>query len=178
MASPPTASTLPVSAVVISASLGGMKFEYLPPLPIIAKTFGFFKRVNLSSLGLGLNEVPPEIGRDLVLWEPILEQYGLKGVLGTSEVQTEVVDVVDDSSLSEGDSDSVPAEAGPEPVSNLSEFGTRSEHVPSVSEAGSEPPPMFEQNVDDSFDRVTDFEKHEDVDTPIMIVHPKTVKIP
>ena len=48
--------------------------------------------------------------------EPILEQSRPKGVQGLSEVQTEVIDVVDDSSLSEGDSDSVLAETRSEPV--------------------------------------------------------------
>jgi len=32
--------------------------------------------------------------------------------------------------------------------------------------------------VDDSFDKVTDFEKNEEFDTPVVIVQPKTVKIP
>jgi len=112
------------------------------------------------------------------LWKPILEPFGRKGVLGPSEVQTEVFDVVGDSSLSEGDSDSMLAKTGPEPVSDLSEFRTRPEPVPDVGEAGSEPPPMFEENVDDSFDRVADFEKDEEVDTLIVIVQPKTLKIP
>ena len=37
---------------------------------------------------------------------------------------------------------------------------------------------MFEENVDDSFDRVAAFENDERVDTPIVIVQPKTFKIP
>jgi len=82
-------------------------FKSLPPLPIIFKTFGFLKCVNLSSVGLGLNEVSPEFGWDLVLCKSILKQSDPKSVLGASEVQTKVVDVVDDSSLSERDSDSV-----------------------------------------------------------------------
>jgi len=123
-----------------------------------------------------LNKVPSEFGWDLVLWTPTLEQSGPKGVLGPSEVQTEVFDVVDDSSLSEGDSDSVLAEAGPELISDLSESRTRPEPIPDVGEAGREPPPVFEENVDDSFDRVADFEKDEGVDTPIVIVHPKPLK--
>ena len=86
IASPPAASTLPVSVAVIPTSLGGMGFKSLPPLPIISKTFGFLKCVNLSSVGLGLNEVPSEFGWDLVLWKPILEQSELKSVPGPSEV--------------------------------------------------------------------------------------------
>jgi len=57
---------------------------------------------------LGLADVPPEFGWDLELL--ILEQTGVKSAAGPSEVQTEVVDVVDvddDLSLSEGDSDDV-----------------------------------------------------------------------
>ena len=38
------------------------------------------------------------------------------------------------------------------------------------------PPSVFEENVDDSFDRVADFEKDER--DPIVIVQPKTLKIP
>ena len=178
MASLPTASALPMSAPVIPAFLGGMRFESFPSLPIISKTFGILKCVNLSSVGLGLNEVPFEFGWDLVLWEPILEQSGPKGVLGPSEVQTEVFDVVGDSSLSEGDSDSMLAKTGPEPVSDLSEFRTRPEPVPDVGEAGSKPPPMFEENVDDSFDRVADFEKDEEAEILILAFQPTTLKVP
>jgi len=69
-------------------------------------------------------------------------------------------------------------ERGPEPVYDLNESGTRLEPVPDVDEAAREPPSMFEENVDDSFDRVVDFEKDEEVDTPIVIVQPKTLKIP
>jgi len=57
-------------------------------------------------------------GWDLVVWEPILEQYESKGVLGSSEVHIEIVDVVDDSSRSEGDSNSIMAEIRSEPVSD------------------------------------------------------------
>jgi len=129
-------------------------------------------------VGLGLNEVPFEFGWDLVLWEPILEQSGPKGVLGPSEVQTEVFNVIDNSSLSEGDFDFVLAKTGPEPVSDLCESGTRPEPDSNVGEARIEPPPVFEENVDDSFDRVADFEKEERVDTPIVIIQSKTLKIP
>ena len=69
-------------------------------------------------------------------------------------------------------------EIGPEPVFDMSESGTRLEPVPNVDEVGREPPSMFEENVDLSFDRVADFEKDEGVDTPIVIVQPKTLKIP
>jgi len=129
-------------------------------------------------MGLGLDEVLLEFGCDLVLFEPILEQSGPKGVQGPSTVQTKVIDVVDDSSLSEGDSDSTLAETRPDPISDLSEFGTRSEPVLDLGEAGTEPPPVFKDSVDDSFDMVEDFEKNEGFDTPVVIVQPKTIKIP
>jgi len=37
---------------------------------------------------------------------------------------------------------------------------------------------VFEEDVDDSFDRVVDFKKDEELDTPIVIVQLKTLKIP
>jgi len=47
-----------------------------------------------------------------------------------------------------------------------------------LGEARIEPPPIFKDSVDDSFDRVEDLEKDEGFDTPVVIVQPKTVKIP
>jgi len=167
-----------VSVAAIQAILEGMGFESLPPFSIISKTFGFLKCVNLSSVGLGLNEIPFEFGWDLAAWKPILEQSEPEGALGPSEVHVEVVDLVDDLSASDGDSDSVMAETGFKPISNQSEFGTRPEPVPEISEAGIEPPPVFEEDVDDSFDRVAAFEKDEEVEIPILAVQPTTIKIP
>ena len=109
MASPLVA--LPISAVAFPALSGGKGFESLPPLPIISNAFGFLKCVNLSLVRLGLNEIPFEFGWDLVVWKLILQQSEPKGALEPSEVQTEVF-VVDDSSRSEGDSDSMLAEIG------------------------------------------------------------------
>ena len=103
---------------------------------------------------------------DLVVWKPISEQSEPKSALGPSEVQTEVF-VIDDSSLSEGDSDSVMVKIGFEPVFDKSKFGTRSEPNLEIGEARIEPPPVFEEGVDDSFDRVADFEKDEEVEIPI-----------
>ena len=65
-----------------------------------------------------------------------------------------------------------------EPVSHQSEFRTRPKPVPKIGEAGIEPLTVFEENVDDSFNRVADFEEEEEVEIPIMIVQPKTLKIP
>jgi len=176
MVSSPAA--LPVSIASIQAFLGGMGFESLPPLPIISKTFGFLKCVNLNSVGLGLNEIPFEFGWDLVMWKPILAQAEPKGALGPSELHIEVVNVVDDSSPSEEDSDSVMTETGSEPVSNQIEFGTRSEPVPEIGETRIEPPLVFEENVDDSFDRVPDFDKDEEAEILILAFQPTTLKVP
>jgi len=66
------------------------------------------------------------------VWKPILEQSEPKGVLGPSEAH---IEVVDDSSPSEGDCDSVMAEIGYEHVSDQSEFRTGPEPVPEIGEA-------------------------------------------
>ena len=47
-----------------------------------------------------------------------------------------------------------------------------------MGEARIEPPPIFKDSVDDSFDRVEDLEKDEGFDTPIVIDLRKTIKIP
>jgi len=70
------------------------------------------------------------------------------------------------------------AKTGPEPAADLSEYGTMPEPVPDVGEAGSEPSLVFEGNMDDSFDKVADFDKDEGLETLIVIVQPKTIKIP
>ena len=62
---------------------------------------------------MGLNEVPSKFGWDLVVRKLILEQSKPKGLLEPGESHTEVFDVVDDSSPSEGDSDSVRTKTGP-----------------------------------------------------------------
>ena len=92
-------------------------------------------------------DVPPEFGWDLELFEPILEQPGVKSAAGPSEVQIEVVDVVnvdDDSSLSEEDSDDV----------HMTRYEimlaeTRSEPVLDFSEPQPEPSPGLEERLDD-----------------------------
>ena len=143
MASPPAAASLPLSAVTASIIFEGMRFEFLPPLPIISKPFGFLTCVNLSSvgLGLGLADVRPEFEWDLELFETILEQTGVNSAVGPCEVQTEVVDVVDvddDSSLSEGDLNAVHITGW-----DILMAGTRSEPVPDSSESHPEPSPVF-----------------------------------
>jgi len=162
MASPSAASALPISVVVFPAFLGGMGFESLPPLSIISKPFRFLKSLNLNSVGLGLNEVLPEFGWDLILFELILEQYGPKGVQGLSEVQTEVVDVDDDPSLSEGNSDSVHI------------IGTRSEPV---LDPYLKPNPIYEERLadflDDFSEKVEDIDLGEGPETPLKLFKPR-----
>jgi len=88
--------------------------------------------------------------------------------------------VLDDSSLSEedGDSDSVRVETKSEPISNQGGFGIGPEPVLAFGEIGVELPLLFEDDVDDSFDRVADFEKEEVVQIPIFAVQPLTLKNP
>ena len=69
-------------------------------------------------------------------------------------------------------------ETGSEPVSNQGAFGTGPELVPEIGETGIEPPLVFEKDVDDSFDRVADFEKDKEVEIPILAVQPTTLKVP
>jgi len=68
------------------------------------------------------------------------------------------------------------AEIGFKPVSDQSEFGTRPEPILETGEA--KPPLVFEEDVDDSFDRVVDFEKDEEIKIPIMAVQPTILKVP
>ena len=87
------------------------------------------------------------------------------------------MDVIDESSPSERDYDSIRVEIGSELVSKQSEFGTGPEPVPEFGEIGVEPPLLFEEDVDDSFDRVADFEKEEEVEISILAVQPSTLKV-
>jgi len=133
---------------------GDMRFEFLPPLPIISKPFGFFDLCELELCGLGLADAPPEFGRDLELL--ILEKTGVKSAAGPSEVQTEVVDVVDvdnDSSLSEGDSNDVHITG-----CEILLVETRSEPVLNFSEPQPEPCPGFEERLDDFAEKVADID--------------------
>jgi len=178
MASPPAAASLPMSAVTAPIPFGGMRFEFLLPLPIISKTFGFLTCVNLSSMGLDLADVPPEFGWDLELFVPILEQPGVKSSAGPSEVQTEVVDLVDvddDSSLSEGDSDDVHI-TGCEIM--LAE--TRSGPVSDFSEPQPEAIPIFEERLNDFAEKLADIDVDlgEGPETPVENVQTTPMQTP
>jgi len=93
----------------------------------------------LASIGLELDEIPFEFGWNLVIWKPFGVQLGSKAVLGLNEVGFEVLDVLDDSSLSEddGDSNSVRVETRSKPVSEQGDFGTGLEPVPEFGESWS-----------------------------------------
>jgi len=151
-----------------------------PPLPIICNPFKFLKSFDLTSVGLGLGEIPFEFGWKLVILKPFGVQFGSKAVLGPNEADFDVVDVLDESSPSEndGDSDTVRIETEPEPISKMGDLGIGPEPVPEVGEVGVEPPPLIEKNVDVSFDKVADFERDEEIDTPVVIVQPKPIRLP
>jgi len=165
-----------ISIELLTVILEGKGPEISPPLPIIYKPFGFLKSINLSSVGLGLNEIPFKFGWDLVVWKPVVVQSEPNGVLGPSEAHVEVVDALDDSSPFEGDSDSVMVATRAEPVSEQGEFRTGPEPVPETGEV--EPPLVFEEDVDESFDKVADFEKDKEVEIPILAVQSTTLKVP
>jgi len=126
-----------------------------PHLPIICNPFKFLKSLDLTLVGLGLDEIAFEFGWELVIWKPFGLQFGSKVVLGPNEAGFDVVDILDESSSSkdDGDSGTIRAEIGPEPISELSDLGARPEPVPKVGEAGVEPPSLFEENVDVSLRR-------------------------
>ena len=71
----------------------------------------------MSSVGLGLDAIPFEFGWNLVVWKPFGVQSEPKAVLGPNEAHIDVVDVLDESSPSEGDSNSVRVETGSKPIS-------------------------------------------------------------
>ena len=158
----------------MTAFLEGIGLAISPPLPIIHNPFRFLKSLNLNSVGLGLDAIPFEFGWNLVVWKPFGVQFEPKAILGPNEAGIKIVDMLDDSSLSEEDedSDSVRTETGSEPVSEQGDFGTRPETIPEFGEVGVEPPLIFENDVDDSFDRVADFGKEEEVEIPILAAQP------
>jgi len=64
-----------------------------------------------------------------------------------------------------------------QPVSEIGDLRIGSEPVPEVGDIGIEPPPLFEENVDVSFDKVADFEGNEEVELPVVILQPKTISL-
>jgi len=96
-----------------------------PPLPIICNPFKFLKSLDLTTVGLGLDEIPFDFEWKLVIWKPFGVQFGSKAVLGPNEAGFHVVNVLDESSPSEddGDSDTTRAETRPKPVSEMNDLG-------------------------------------------------------
>jgi len=116
-----------------------------PSLPIICNPFKFLKSLDLTSVGLGLEEIPYDFGWELVIWKPFRVQFESKAVLGSNEAGLDVIDVLDESSPSKdnGDFDMARAEIGPQPISEMGDLGIGPEPVPGVGEVGVEPPSIF-----------------------------------
>jgi len=125
------------SIKVLTAFLEGMGLVILPSLPIVCTPFKFLKSLDLTTVGLGLNEISFDFGWELVIWKPFGVQFGSKAVLGLNETGFDVVNVLDELSPLEddGDSDMARAETGPEPISEIGDLGTGSEPVPKVGES-------------------------------------------
>ena len=117
----------------------GTRFKFLPPLPIIPTSFGFWKSLDLRTVGMKLGEVPSEFGWDLVLFEPYVELTRSKGVLEPHAGQTMFDGVL------EVDTTQLGPEPGPEP-----------------GEARTGSAPVFLDRLDDPFinlDRMEDLEE-------------------
>ena len=52
-----------------------MGFGCMPSLPIILVPFKFLKKLNLISVGLGLESVPFSFGWELVEWKPKIDEF-------------------------------------------------------------------------------------------------------
>ena len=135
----------------------------MPPLPFLSKTVGFLKCVHLSSVGLGLTDIPPEFGWDLVLFEPITEQSGV-------EAQTEIDG---DMSVSVEGSEVLHKDSW---AFELAKIGPAS--VPDPRKPQIEPKLVFEDRLDDFSEKVADIDLDEGPETPIEIVQTELVQIP
>jgi len=63
-----------VSIKVLTAFLEGMGLAISSFLPIICTPFKFLKSLDLTTVGLGLNEIPFEFGWELAHWSAIRVQ--------------------------------------------------------------------------------------------------------
>jgi len=164
----------------LTAFLEGIGLVISPSLPIICIPFKFLKSLDLTTVGLGLNEIPFDFRLKLVIWEPFGVQFGSKAVLRPNETGFDVVNVLDESSPweNDGDSDMASVEIGPEPISAVDDLETGPEPVPEAGESDVEPPPIFEEHEDLSFEKVADFEREEEVEPPVVILQPKTISLP
>ena len=153
---------LTASPTVFPVSTEGMGLNFLPPLPIISKPFGFLKYVDLRTVWLDLGDVPTKFGWELVLFKPVVEQPRSEGVSV--------------SGLEFGG-----FRTGSEPVPDLGRFETGPEHVSDVGKAEPEPSPVFENFLGTSFDNldwVADINLDEGPQTPIEIIQTKPLQIP
>jgi len=73
-------AALLMSAMAIPTPTAGMGFNFLPPLPIISKPFGFLKHVDLRTVGLDLGDIPVKSTWELELFKPVVEQTRSEGL--------------------------------------------------------------------------------------------------
>jgi len=119
--------------------------------------FKFLKSVDLKTIGRGLSGVSSGFGWNLFEWKPTVEQSGSEGDLGPDEIFTdEVVEVVEVSK----------EESMPENLLGLEGFRAGSEPVSDFSETRTESPLIFEDKLDDTFDKVVDIDMPEELKTP------------
>ena len=71
---------LPMSAMAIPAPTVGMRFNFLPSLPVILKPFGFLKHVDLRTVGLDLGDIRVKFDWELELFKSVVEQTRFEGV--------------------------------------------------------------------------------------------------
>ena len=94
------------STELLGAILRGMGLVISPPLPLAFQPFCFLVCVDLSSIGLNLCEIPFDFGWELQLWN-LDGESGVQIAQGPSELVDRVVEMDDESSLSDDDSDEV-----------------------------------------------------------------------
>jgi len=150
MASSPASSALPMVAIAAPPPVQGMGFNFLPPFPIILRTFGFLKSLDFRIVALEMGIVMAEFGWDLMLFELTVEQTESETVSEPSEAPLVFEDfsesgeakigsdvVLEPSGALSGD-ETCP---GPmcEGVSGLGEIKTGLGLVPDMGEAGTKP---------------------------------------
>ena len=156
-------ATLPGVATVNPASISGMGFDCLSPLPITILPFKFLRSLDLISMGRGLGDVPSGFGWELVECKPLVHQIwsetGVRPDEGFVEV-CEVVEVEDDVS-----------EEGLGPKIDL-DLGTGNEPVLDFGDVSSESLPVFEDYQGDTFEKVGEIDLDEGPQTPSEPVPP------
>ena len=106
-------------------------------------------------MGLGLTDIPPEFGWDLVLFEPITDQSGV-------EAQ---IDIDGDMSVSEEGSEVLHKDSW---AIVLAETGPAS--IPDTRKPQAELKPVFGERLDDFSEKVTNIDLDEGLENPIKIV--------